>query len=112
MTFEEMIDKLLDNGIQITLHKIDGIIWYDLNTGMKSHLWIAKSPFVGGDETAIYQGRYDRRGSIDTWRDLMYTAKACLHGNQYMYHAWSNLLQKEDVLKATTTTATGLLVLE
>ena len=79
MTFDEMIAKLLDNGIEIVLKKEDGVVWYDLQTGMKSELLIAKSPNPGGDETAISKGRYGHEGSIDTWSipfvQPTYTAK-------------------------------------
>lgn len=104
MTFDEMIDKLLDNGIEITLKKQDGVVWYDLNTGMKSHLWIAKSPDPGGDETAIAKGRYGCKGSIDTWSDLLFEVKGCLHGRDFMHSAWKELLVKEDMLEVITTT--------
>lgn len=106
MTFEEMIYKLLDNGIEITLKKQDGVVWYDLNTGMKSHLWIAKSPNPGGDETAISQGRYDHKGSIDTWSDLLWEVKGCLHGRDFMAGSWQDLLVAEGMLKVTKTTTT------
>jgi hypothetical protein len=105
MTFEEMIAKLLDNGIEIVLKKQDGVVWYDLQTGMKSELLIAKSP-NHGDETAISKGRYGHEGSIDTWDDLMYEVKNCLHGRDFMSSAWQDLLVKEGYLTVKTTTTT------
>jgi hypothetical protein len=106
MTFEEMIDKMLDNGIEITLKKENGVVWYDLNTGAKSHLWVAKSPNPGGDETAISQGRYGHKGSINTWSDLMWEVKDCLCGRDYMATNWEGLLAKEGILKVHTKTTT------
>ena len=108
MTFEEMIDKLLDNDIEITLKKENGVVWYDLNTGMKSHLWISKSPNPGGDETAISQGRYEHRGSIDTWSDLLDEVKGCLHGRDFMSADWQDLLVKEGRLTVKTKTTTTI----
>lgn len=105
MTFDEMIDKLLDNGIEITLKKENGVVWYDLNTGMKSHLWIAKSPNPGGDETGITQGRYEHKGSFDTWYDLLWEVRGCMHGRDFMHSAWRDLLVKEGVLKVIASTA-------
>lgn len=106
MIFEEMIDKLLDGGIEITLTKQDGILWYNLNTSMKSDLLIAKSPNPGGDEIAISKGRYGHEGSIETWGDLMREVKGCLHGRDYMSYDWQELLLAEGMLKVTKTTTT------
>ena len=106
MTFDEMIAKLLDNGIEIVLKKQDGVVWYDLQTMMKSDLLIAKSPNPGGDETAISKGRYGHEGSIDTWEGLMFEVKRCLHGRDFMSSAWQDLLVKEGYLTVKTTTTT------
>lgn len=102
MTFDEMVNKLLDNGIVITLSKEDGVVWYDLNTEMKSELLIAKAE-VGGDATAVYKKRYGESGEIDTWCDLMFTAKQCMHGRDFLHSAWEQLLLGEGILDVKVT---------
>lgn len=103
MNFEEIIDKLLDNGIEITVKKEDGIVWYDLNTQMKSELLIAKSPNKS-EEVAITKGRYGPEGPVYSWDGLMSEVKSCLHGRSYMASSWEELLTKEGFLVVETTT--------
>lgn len=104
MTFEEIIDKLLDNGIEITLKKQDGVVWYDLNTGMKSHLWITKDEDYADGPFAKYQARYDESGTIRGWSDLMWVAKQCKYGYDFINTSWCELLVKEGMLQVITKT--------
>jgi hypothetical protein len=106
MTFDEMIAKLLDNGIEIVLKKQDGVVWYDLQTMMKSDLLIAKSYSLCGNEVVITNGRYGHEGAIDTWEGLMFEVKRGLHGRDFMSSAWQDLLVKEGYLTVKTTTTT------
>lgn len=39
--FDAMIEMILDEGVEITLHKEDGIRWHDLHLQMKSGMDIA-----------------------------------------------------------------------
>ncbi len=98
MTFEELIDKLLDNGIEITLIKKEGVVWYDLNTQMKSDLLVAKPLDSEHGEIAITQGRYGHEGVIYDWSCLVKEVRGCLHGRDFMNGAWQELLMKEEAL--------------
>ena len=92
--FVDILDHLLDEGIEVTLHKKDGIVWYDLNTQAKSHLWI--SPSIGSIK---YLDRYEG-GTIEcSYLGVLLLAKDCMYGRNYMSQKWIDLLLKESVLK-------------
>lgn len=100
MTFDELIESLLNRSIEVTLTMKDDVIWYDLNTGMKSHLRIAKHD----DETFKYDTRYSEGTEELSWKCLTYLARHCLHGREYMSSAWQLLLQEEGFIEIETTT--------
>lgn len=95
-----VIDKLLDEGIEITLKKENGIIKYDLNTGMKSGMIISD----GGYDTIRCEGRYERDTIVDTYRAVLWEVKLCLCGRDFMNYYWEKLLIKEGLLTKTITT--------
>lgn len=97
---EEIIGKLLDNGIEITLKKENGVIKYDLNTGMKSTLIISEGSFG----TIKCESRYDHSSYADDYRDILHEVKYCLHGRDFMNQHWEKLLLKEGLLTKTITT--------
>ncbi len=99
MTFDQIIDRLLDEGIEIRLFKKDGLRWHDLSTGMKSGLWIAQ----GADGSYLYQGRYES-GEFSDYKDLLSVAKGCRCGNDYANQKWIELLISEGLLKKVTQT--------
>jgi hypothetical protein len=87
--FDEMLTKLLDNGIEITMskEKDNNFIWYNLNTEMKSHLNIA---FDG--EKCIFRGRYDNTGKITSYNDLLEEVANCQQGRDFGNSAWLEIL--------------------
>jgi len=99
MNFDQIIDRLLDEGIEIRLLKVDGLRWYDLNTGMKSGLWIAQ----GADGSYLYQGRYEADEFSD-YKDLLSVVKKCRHGGDYANSKWLDLLTAEGLLTKVTQT--------
>lgn len=100
MDFVDIIDRLLNEGIEITLKKIDGNVWYDLNTRMKSNLLI--SPTTNGEFK--YSTRYvDGCEELD-WDNLMQLAVKCLCGREYMAGDWHRLLEKEGLIETETVT--------
>jgi hypothetical protein len=94
MTFNEIIERLLDEGIEIVMSKEDGTVWYNLNTMMKSELLIAEK----GDNY-IYKARYGKAGEFETYRELLRLATNCMHGRDFANHHWIALLVKEGYLK-------------
>ena len=93
MTFQEIISRLLDEKISITLFKEDNVVWYDLNTGMKSHLHIAD------DGEFKYKGRYNKEGKFETFDDLLSIVSGCRYGRDFANANWMDLLVKEEVLE-------------
>ena len=106
MDFVDVIYYLLSEGIDITLKKIDGNVWYDLNTGMKSKLWIA--PTTNGEFK--FSTRYSEGVEELSIRHLLYLARHCLHGRDYMSSAWRNLLIKEGLIEVETETVTKVVL--
>ena len=86
--FEDLIDELLREGLDISLFYADDTRWYDLNTGMKSDLKIA---LVG--DRCIYKGRYTEiYGEIDDIHDIRRVGERCLCGRDYMSGSWAEFL--------------------
>ena len=76
-----------------------------MNTNAKSHLHLAE---VDGE--IVYRARYDESGFIDSYSEVLYKVKQCMHGRNYNYisSAWAFLLEKEGVLKVHTNTKTEI----
>jgi hypothetical protein len=102
MNFDQIIDRLLDEGIEIRLSKKEGLRWYDLDTGMKSGLLIAEE----SEGVYRYQGRYFD-GLFKDYGDLLREVKECRCGRDYANSKWLDLLTAEGLLtKVTQTTVT------
>ena len=98
MTFEKIIGKILDAGIEIKLTKEDGFLWYNLNTMMKSDLSVSKH-----DGKFFYKTRYSD-GNFEDYEDVLFLAKECLCGRDFANEKWIDLLKKEGVLQVITET--------
>ncbi len=88
MTFNAIIGRLLDENISISLSKDDGVGWFDLNTGMKSHLHISE----GENGRHKYRQRYGITGEFETFDDLVRIASSCRCGRDYVNEHWDRLL--------------------
>lgn len=99
--FDSILEEVLKHGIAITLRiGQDGIIWYDMNTLMKSGLQIALI-----DNICKYQERYVS-GTINDINELLYNVKYCMCSRGYGSPDWLDWLEKEGLLKKTVTTTT------
>ena len=94
MSFQEMIEELVHRGIEVTLMKVNEHIWYNLNTGMKSHLWIRPGSFG----VNFYEARYDESGTFTDLDELFQIAKNCMHGRDYLHHGWQKVLVEEGLI--------------
>ena len=94
--FQEIIDKLLDNKIEITLTRRDGKTIYDLNLQAKSHLYLY---FDESDSEIHYEGRYDDKGLVDDYRDVLHVAKGYYSYREYASGLWMDLFVKEGFLR-------------
>lgn len=102
--FDDIIRQLLQSGIQITLRWDNDRIIHDLNTGMKSHLYIAWDESV---EAIRCWGRYDHEATVDSFNGLLWEVKNCMHGRDFADAAWIDLLVNNGILtRHVTTTVT------
>jgi hypothetical protein len=94
MTFQEILNKLLDNKIDIVMGKgDDGFIWYNLSTMMKSDLLISEQ-----NGKFLYKARYHKHGEFETYEELLRLAVDCMHGRDFANHNWITLLVSEGCL--------------
>jgi hypothetical protein len=92
----EAVKELVKMGlnVQIDYDKEKDMLYYDLNTGAKSHLYLY--------EDWSLAGRYDYSSSVEDWvensgdlsnvlRALFYEFKNCLHGREYYNSQWMEI---------------------
>lgn len=92
--FLDVIGVLLDEGIEITMKKHDGRVWYDLNVQAKSHLWITQNK----PEEIEYHMRY-QEGTLDcTLTGVLDLARQARCGRDFMSTSWLGLLSKHSFL--------------
>lgn len=106
---DKILEYFVDKGIEITIdkHKDYGI-YYDLNTGMKSH---AHMVFLE-DMLEIHK-RYDTieyvsmdRHFDDVIDQICWAVKDCMCGRDYLSSAWESILVKCGYLKKQVETTT------
>lgn len=88
--FQQLLVDLMQKGLEIKMFMEQDTLWFDLNTGMKSHLHIT---FDEGAECARYRARYDETGTIEDWDDLMIVVRDCDHGRGFANYAWHEILK-------------------
>ena len=98
--FDNLILRLVKARIDITLRWDDTKMIYDLNTGMKSHLYIA---WCDEDQAIQCLARYDHEATVDTWESLLLQVKYCMHGRDFANLNWISLLLAEGVMKEVKT---------
>lgn len=88
--FNELIQKVLSKGVIVTMQmdKDSGIIWYDMNTDMKSELLIAYD-----GEKCIFKARYGHTGVIDSYEELLDEVRDCQHGRDFGNATWFEILE-------------------
>ena len=88
--FQEMLVDLMRKGLHIHMFMEKGLLWFDLNTFMKSHLHVKYNEDL---QRAEYRARYDATGVITDWDDLMIVVRECDHGRGFANSAWLDILQ-------------------
>ena len=97
----ELLHELARRGIDIIITQNSSTheIYYDLNTGMKSHAYL----YVDGDVVTVKM-RYDREVSlsIDEHRDdlleqIAIIVSDCGHGRDYANPGWLTLFEECDL---------------
>lgn len=97
---DKIIEYFVDKGIEITIDKHEDYgIYYDLNTGMKSHCHLVfKGGYIRihkryGDVTAIITSMEDFEFQLDNIiNEICWEVKDCLCGRDYMSSYWADLL--------------------
>lgn len=97
----EMFEHLVDNGIDVSLHKReDGIYYADLHSLAKSHLHVFEQ-----NDKVVFDMRYGRQVEVSSEEDaeaLLYQAAycfayLCICGRSFGNHAWNKLCRELDI---------------
>lgn len=88
--FQELLVALMRKGLHIDMFMEKGVLWFNLNTGMKSHLHVKYNEDL---QRAEYRARYDTRGVITDWDDLMIVVRECDHGRGFANSTWFDILK-------------------
>ena len=91
LKFNNVIRALLELGVEINMRMQDGTVWYDLGTGMKSHLHVS----CDGDNL-VYKRRYDD-GVITLSDDpdknlneVLDLVQGCLYSRDFCNSQWTS----------------------
>lgn len=93
--FVDILDVLLDEGIEVTLRKKDGMVWHDMNVGAKSHLWI--SPTI--NDEIKYHMRYKDGTTSSTLTSVLDLARQSRCGRDFMSQNWLDVLVRYGLLR-------------
>lgn len=88
--FQQMLVDLMRQGLYIEMFMVDGVLWFNMNTGMKSHLHLTYNEKEGFAE---YRGRYDATGVITSMDDLESVVRGCNYGRGFCNSAWYVILK-------------------
>lgn len=93
--FDDMLLKLMQTGLSISMQVDDDVVWYDLNTNMKSYLHVWWDEKLG---VTRYEARYGKSGVVKDMQDLLNTASDCICGRDYMSTRWKYILENRETL--------------
>lgn len=103
-----LVNYLLDKGIQLSLTKNDLSVGIDINTGAKSGCVLV--PSEEGSELIAHM-RYGDKATIDLQQevddvveDLCYLVKSCMQGRDYVDSNWLELMVEKGVIKKVVKT--------
>lgn len=87
--FQNILVRLMKYGLEIKMFIESDVLWFDLNTQMKSHLHLS---FNKETNAANYRARYDEKGTIEYWGELIRAVRACDHGRGFANSVWFDIL--------------------
>ena len=87
--FAEMLMEVVKGGVEISMFYHKEGFWFNMNTGMKSHLFVT---YDEEKEVCVYEGRYDVTGTIEDLDELLWAVRKCDYGRGFMNGAWVELL--------------------
>jgi hypothetical protein len=87
-----LILELLDLGIQPQVWKKDGTIYWDLNLGAKSHMYL----YERGNGNYFVDMRYGETHAVSCVKDLVCLAQHGMHGRDYIDMKWAVLIEMHE----------------
>jgi hypothetical protein len=97
---KNIIELLINNGIEITIKLHNDVVVYDVNTGAKSNLYLEEKDGVIYAHTG-----YNPPKIIEGFSDLFYDVKDCMCRRDSINENWAKLLVKKDIMKRIETTS-------
>lgn len=88
--FQKLLMDLMRKGVRPEMFLEGGRVWFDLNTGMKSHLHISYDK-----GTVVYHGRYGVTGTISDWDALILVVRNCDYGRGFASYPWHYILNDD-----------------
>lgn len=92
----ELILKILKHQNITMVMDASEQVYYDLNTGMKSHAHM----YIFEDHIVIHR-RYGETSTIELdqsfeeiWSDIISAIEKCAHGREYVSYGWARLLEE------------------
>ncbi len=89
-----LLEQLIDRGIEpiIKKDKQTGEIYYDLQSGMKSQMYLYLDP-TGGDTHKI-KLRYNEEKLVEDLWDVLHTARYAMHGRDSASYFWHDFMKE------------------
>lgn len=97
---DEVVEKCLNAGIELTLKRKGGKTLVDLDVRAKSGLEI--KPNEDGSLTCY--GRYQHEVTVEDWDGLLFEVKGCMNSDGYINEQWAEILVESDWLTKTVET--------
>lgn len=89
--FQEILFLLMQKGLHIDMYKRDGVLWFDLNADMKSHLYVK---YNAEKQCMDYEARYSVTGAIADIEGLISVARDCMRGRDYANSVWLDIFKE------------------
>ncbi len=88
-----LLYQLIDRGIEPIMRKDKetGEIYYDLQSGMKSHMYLYLDP-TGGYNHKI-KLRYNEEKLVEDLWDVLHVARYAMHGRDYASYLWHDFMK-------------------
>lgn len=86
--FDDMLLEVVKSGVGVTMSYNEGTLWYNMNTGMKSDLYIALI-----ENVCVAVDRYDHKATIESLEDLVDEVRCCDYGRGFFNEEWKALLE-------------------
>jgi hypothetical protein len=86
-TLPAMLEQVLEAGVEVTLFLNKGVVYYNLNTGAKSHMHLFEV-----DGKYYVDMRYDEIHEVSDFEQLVSLCAHAMHGQTYVSNAWRKVL--------------------